>query len=75
MSTPEVSRTAAARPWSSGRTLTQSQREAKRHKDRISKRAKAEKLKNQLGQMKNQINELRDQVDAQAGTKSQFLRQ
>jgi hypothetical protein len=75
MSTSESSHTPATQPWSSGRTLTQSQREAKRRKDRITKRAKAEKQKDELGDIQNQIKDLWDLIDARTGTKTRFPHQ
>ncbi|OJJ88301.1 DUF3425 domain-containing protein, partial [Aspergillus glaucus CBS 516.65] len=74
MPSPASSRTSTThKPWSSGRILSPSQREAKRHNDRTTKRAKAEKQKDGLRDIQSQINHLQDLIHAHLGTKTRFL--
>lgn len=74
MASPASSRTSTTlKPWSSGRILSPSQREAKRHKDRTTKRAKVEKQKDELEDIQSQIKHLQNLIHAHLGTKARFL--
>lgn len=59
---------APTKPWSSGRVLTASQREAKRRKDRITKRLRVQKQKESIQDLRNQISALQNLTQKNLGT-------
>lgn len=57
-----------AKPWSSGRMLSSAQREAKRQKDRITKRTKTQEQKNRIDDLEGRIKNLQNFIQAHLGT-------
>lgn len=55
------------KPWSSGRVLTTAQREAKRRKDRTTKRARVQKQNDSVKSLQSQIANLQAFVQTHIG--------
>ncbi|KAE8375164.1 hypothetical protein BDV26DRAFT_21368 [Aspergillus bertholletiae] len=55
------------KPWSTGRVLTSAQREAKRQKDRIAKREKAQRQKDLFDDLESKIRYLQDIIETHIG--------
>lgn len=57
----------SAKPWSSGRVLTEAQREQKRQKDRVTKRVRSQKQNEYIKQLEQQVIALQQQVELLSG--------
>ena len=59
---------APTKPWSSGRVLTTAQREAKRRKDRVTKRLRVQKQKESIENLRKQLSALQNLTQKHPGT-------